>query len=74
MPKGQRGEKRPPDVIGKAVNVMHIATGEDADDVPAPSPAAQFGELGGAGRARNLTPDQLKGITRKGAAKRGKDA
>jgi hypothetical protein len=28
MPKGPRGEKRPADVIGNAVHVMRIATGD----------------------------------------------
>ncbi len=28
MPKGPKGEKRPADVIGAAVKVMRIATGE----------------------------------------------
>ena len=28
MPKGPKGEKRPADVIGNAVHVMKIATGE----------------------------------------------
>ncbi len=28
MPKGPNGEKRPADVIGAAVKVMQIATGE----------------------------------------------
>ncbi len=35
MPKGPRGEKRPADVVGTAVKVMKIATGEieeTADD------------------------------------------
>ncbi len=32
MPKGPRGEKRPADVIGAAVKVMRIATGEEPDD------------------------------------------
>ncbi len=31
MPKGPRGEKRPADVIGAAVKVMRIATGEEED-------------------------------------------
>ncbi len=31
MPKGPKGEKRPTDVIGAAVKVMKIATGEIAD-------------------------------------------
>ncbi len=53
MPKGPRGEKRHSDVIGNAVHVMRIATGEepeDREDAPAPSPAQQLGKLGGAAR------------------------
>ncbi|PPQ31536.1 RNA-binding protein [Rhodopila globiformis] len=75
MPKGPRGEKRPTDVIGGAVKVMRIATGEEPDDrqdAPEPSPGAQLGKLGGAARARNLTPAQRAEIARKAAAKRWK--
>ena len=32
MPKGPRGEKRPADVIGAAVMVAKIATGEIAEE------------------------------------------
>jgi len=32
MPKGPRGEKRPADVIGNAVKVMRIATGEEEEE------------------------------------------
>jgi hypothetical protein len=73
MPKGPRGEKRPADVIGGAVKVMRIATGEEPDDrenAPALSPAAQLGKLGGAARAKSLTAEQRSEIARKGAAKR----
>jgi hypothetical protein len=52
MPRGPRGERRPADVIGNAVKVMRIATGEgpdDREDAPPPSPAAQLGKRGGAG-------------------------
>jgi hypothetical protein len=31
MPKGPKGQKRPADVIGNAVKVMRIATGEDGE-------------------------------------------
>lgn len=31
MPKGPQGQKRPADVIGNAVHVMRIATGEIED-------------------------------------------
>ena len=71
MPKGPRGEKRPADVIGRAVKVMRIATGEEAEELDAPaSAAAQLGKLGGEARARNLTAEQRAEIARKGAAKR----
>ena len=73
MPKGPRGEKRPADVIGGAVKVMRIATGEEPDDrrnAPEPSPAAQLGKLGGAARAKALTPERRAEIARKAAAKR----
>ena len=73
MPKGPRGERRPADVIGAAVKVMRIATGEepnDREDAPALSPAQQLGKLGGAARARKLTAEQRAQIARKAAAKR----
>ena len=33
MPKGPKGEKRPTDVIGAAVKVMKIVTGEIEEDI-----------------------------------------
>ena len=35
MPKGPKGRKRPADVIGNAVKVMRILTGEEKEDFPA---------------------------------------
>jgi len=71
MPRGPKGEKRPADVIGAAVRVMKIATGEEEEDREATaSAAAQLGKLGGAARARNLTAEQRTEIAKKGAAKR----
>jgi len=46
MPKGPKGEKRPADVIGNAVKVMRIATGEEEDVVMAASAGATLGKLG----------------------------
>ena len=71
MPKGPRGEKRPADLIGAAVKVMRIATGEEQDKrEAASSAAAQLGKLGGAARARNLTAEQRVEIAKKAAAER----
>jgi hypothetical protein len=32
MPKGPKGEKRPADVIGNAIKIARIATGEEKDE------------------------------------------
>ena len=42
MPKGPRGEKRPADVIGNAVKVMRIATGEEPEDFGADDAGAVY--------------------------------
>ena len=70
MPKGPRGEKRPADVIGNAVHIMKLATGEEAEDVKPVSPGAALGKLGGQARAQNLSPEQRADIAKKAAATR----
>jgi hypothetical protein len=55
MPKGPKGEKRPADVIGAAVMIGKIATGEMADCVPddgKDKAAAALGRKGGKARAK----------------------
>ena len=65
MPEGPKGEKRPADVIGAAVKVMQIATGEikeDTDDDGKNKAAVELGRKGGlkGGKARwaKLTPEE----------------
>ena len=70
MSKGPRGEKRPADVIGNAVKVMRIATGEEDDVVTPASAAATLGKLGGKARAAGMTPERRAEIAKKAAAKR----
>lgn len=72
MPKGPRGEKRPGDVIGAAIRVAKIATGEEAETTrPIESEANRKGGLkGGKSRAQALSPEQLSEIARLGAAAR----
>ena len=72
MPKGPRGERRPADVIGAAVKISRIATGEeeeDFDQAPA-SAAAQLGRRGGLARAKNSTSEQKSEIATKAAKSR----
>ena len=73
MPTGPRGEKRPADVIGAAVTVARIATGEadeqfvhDGKD----KAAVELGRRGGKSRAERLTSQQRSEIARKAANKR----
>src|SRR6266446_909793 len=68
MPRGPRGEKRPADVIGNAVHVMRIATGEIEDN---PSKAPKRAK-GGKARAKSLTPIQRTEIARAAASARWK--
>jgi hypothetical protein len=71
MPKGPRGEKRPADVIGAAVKVMRIATGEETEELDATkSAAAELGSRGGKARAAKMTPERRAEIARKAAATR----
>lgn len=72
MPKGPRGEKRPADVIGAAVKVMRIATGEEEEVLPERSAAAELGSKGGKARAATMTPERRKEIAQRAAEKRWK--
>ena len=68
MPKGPKGEKRPADVVGAAVMVAKIATGEIEEDQA--SGRVRSGKAGGKARAKALTPKQRTDIARKGAEAR----
>jgi hypothetical protein len=50
MPKGPRGEKRPADVVGNAVKVARLATGEETEELAPISPGAVYGNGRGDGR------------------------
>lgn len=68
MPRGPLGQKRPADVIGNAVRVMRIATGEETDETDSvKSAAAELGSRGGKARAATMTPERRAEIARKGA-------
>lgn len=73
MPRGPKGEKRPTDVIGNAVKIAQIATGEIEDDVAndGKDKAAQaLGRKGGKARAEKLTKEQRSEIAKKAATYR----
>ena len=74
MPTGRKGQKRPGDVIGNAVKIARIATGEDEEEFPADDgkdKAAQaLGRKGGKKRAESMAPERRAEIARKAAEKR----
>ena len=70
MPRGPKGEKRPADVIGNAVHVMRIATGE-IEDAPSKAPnRAKGGKVGGRARADKLSETERKRIAKRAATAR----
>jgi hypothetical protein len=74
MPRGPKGERRPADVIGNAVHVMRIATGEEVEildtDDGKDQAARELGRKGGAARAAKMTPARRAEIAKKAARKR----
>jgi len=72
MPRGPKGEKRPADVIGNAVHVMRIATGEieDTKTESGKDYARKGGLKGGKARAEKLSADERSEIARKAASMR----
>ena len=79
MPTGPKGQRRPADVIGNAVKVMRIATGEEPEDygrsgeTEGKDPAAvALGRKGGHARAATLGKRKRSEIARKAAKARWK--
>jgi hypothetical protein len=73
MPRGPRGEKRPADVIGNAVKVMRIATGQETEELETDrvkNAAAELGARGGKARAARMTAERRAEIARKAAKQR----
>jgi hypothetical protein len=76
MPKGPKGQKRPADVIGNAVKVMRILTGEETEEFEADAgkdkAAQEMGRKGGKARAEALSKEQRTAIAQKAAKSRWK--
>lgn len=74
MPTGPKGEKRPADVIGNAVKVMRILTGEEPEDYGPETgkdkAAQELGRKGGRKRAESITPERRVEIAKKAASTR----
>ena len=75
MPKGPQGQKRPADVIGNAIKVARIATGEEVEaltDDGKDKAAVSMGKRGGKARAEALSKKRRAEIARQAAEKRWK--
>ena len=73
MPKGPKGEKRPGDVVGTAIKIARIATGEEIeelDDEGKNKAAVELGRKGGKARAKSISAKRRKEIAKMAAAKR----
>src|SRR5271166_5880058 len=73
MPVGPKGEKRPADVIGDAIMVAKIATGEIEETIEddGKNPAAKaLGKKGGTARAKSMKPERRTEIAKKAAQTR----
>jgi hypothetical protein len=68
MPRGPKGERRKADVIGNAVLIGRIATGDIEDFAPEKGHAG--GKVGGPARAKALSPEKRAEIAKKAAAAR----
>lgn len=75
MTTKKKPAKRPSDVIGNAVHVMRVLTGDTDDVTPAPvreknAAAVALGSMGGKARATSVSKKRLSEIAREAAKKR----
>lgn len=73
MPKGPKGQKRPANVVGCAITVAKIATGEVEDERYSAPGRRKSGEAGAKARTEALTAEQRRAIAMKAAAARWKE-
>ena len=67
MPKGSNGERRPADVVGCAVMVAKVATGEIVELPKKKSGRVKSGRAGAEARTNALTSERRRAIARKAA-------
>lgn len=70
MPRGPQGQRRPADLIGNAVTVAKIATGEIEETGYKQPAKVKSGKAGGKARAEKLTPEERERIAKKAASGR----
>lgn len=73
MPRGPQGQKRPADIVGCAVTVAKIATGEIEDTTYEQPNKVKGGRAGAKARAKKLTAEERRKIARVAAEVRWRD-
>ncbi len=72
MPKGLQGQKRPADVIGNAVHIAQIATGEAQETTLAQPAKRKSGLAGSKTRVDSVSPARRSEIAKTAAEARWK--
>lgn len=70
MPKGPKGEKRPADVIGCAVQVARLSVGLETEELRELSGRVRSGHAGAKARVRSLSEDRRREIAKSAAETR----
>lgn len=70
MPREPQGQKRPADVIGNAVHIAQIATGEQEETTLKQPTKRKSGLAGPKARLESTTADERKAIAQKAATAR----
>jgi hypothetical protein len=70
MPRGPQGQKRPADVIGSAIMVAKITTGEIEEKLKQPSGKVRSGKAGAKARAEKMTAAERSAVAKRAAAGR----
>ncbi len=70
MPRGPQGQKRPADIIGAAIMVAQLATGEREEVLKKTSNKVKSGRAGSKARALKLSPEARTEIAKTAASAR----
>ena len=70
MPKGPKGEKRPADVIGCAVQVARLSVGLETEELRELSGRVRSGHAGAKARAESMSKEERSAVAKKAAVAR----
>lgn len=70
MPTGPKGEKRPADVIGCAVQVARLSVGLETEELREPSGRVRSGHAGAKARAESMSKEERSAVAKKAAVAR----